>query len=174
MGRRNNETAAPARAAPLEGTQESNQLVLLCGAEVVEIVRYRLSFATMALDGVVESGRAAVVQQLRARSNTPKRRRAHFLSGFLAAGLHDAVTSANVMQQKVAVWMNDLVAQRIGHDERPRGYGRAWRRRRDRGDVAEVAAHVVEQGCAGADVRGSGQSGVARRDFSGAHETREM
>src|SRR6267154_460129 len=78
MGRRNNETAAPARAAPLEGTQESNQLVLLCGAEVVEIVRYRLSFATMALDGVVESGRAAVVQQLRARSNTPKRRRAHF------------------------------------------------------------------------------------------------
>src|SRR5882724_9636429 len=174
MGRRNGETAAPARAAPLKGAQESNELVLLCGAEVVEIVGYRLRFVAVTLNGVVEGAGASIVQQLRARANAPKRRRAHFLSGFLAAGLHDAVTGANVMQQKVAVWMNDLVAQRIGHDESPRGYGRACRRRSDRGDVAEVAAQVVEQGCAGDAVRGSGQSGVARRDFGGAHETREM
>jgi hypothetical protein len=40
----------------------------------------------MTLNGVKEGDGAAVVQQFRARANTPERRSAHFLSGFLAAG----------------------------------------------------------------------------------------
>ena len=86
------------RAAALEGTQEGDELILLCGAQVVEVVGYGLSFAVVTLNGVEEGARAAVMQQLRARAHSPKWRRAHFLSGFLSAGLHDAVTCADIVQ----------------------------------------------------------------------------
>ena len=144
MGRRGGEFATPARAALLEGTQEGDELVLLCCAEAVEIIGHGLRFAAVALDGVVESGSTPVVQQLRAGANAPKRRRAHFLSRFLASGLHDAVTGADVVEEEVAVRMDDLIAKRIGHDERSRGHCGARRRRGDRGNVAKVAADVME------------------------------
>src|SRR5713226_5382611 len=135
MGRRGEGVAAPARAASLEGAQEGDELILLRGAQTVEVVRHGLSFVAVTLNGVKESDSTAVVQQLRARTHPPKRRRAHFMGCFLAAGLHDAVPSADVMKQEVAVGMNDLVAEGIGHDEGARGDSRSRWRRCDRRDM---------------------------------------
>ena len=86
-------------------------MILLRGAQTVEIVRHRLGFIAVTLDGVKERAGPAVVQQLRARAHSPKRRRAHFVGGFLAAVLHDAVTGADVMEQEVAEGVDDFVAQ---------------------------------------------------------------
>src|SRR5438105_1706490 len=135
-------------AAALKGTQEGDQLILLRGAQVVEVVEHRLSFVAVPLNGVVESDGAAVVEQLRARADSPKRRRTHFLGCFLAAGLHDPVTSTNVVQQEVAVGMNDLAAQRRWNGERACGNRGSRRRSGYRRDMANVTADVVKQGCA--------------------------
>src|SRR5690242_18033414 len=95
IGRRSKGVVSPARAAALEGTQEGDQLVLLRGTQAVEVIRHGLSFIAVTLNGVKEGDGAAVMQQLRARAYSPKRRRAHFLGGFLSAGLHDAVAGAD-------------------------------------------------------------------------------
>src|SRR5712692_5776830 len=108
MGQRGEENTPPARAAPLERAQEGDELVLLGSGEVVEVVGHGLCFVAVPLNGVKEGVGAGVVQQLGARAHSPKRRRAQFCGCFLTAGLHDAVTRADVMQQKVAVRMNDL------------------------------------------------------------------
>src|SRR6266849_3099760 len=100
MGRRSEDAASPARAAALQGTQEGDELILLGGAQAVEVVRHGLSFIAVTLDAVKEGAGPAVVQQLRARAHSPKRRRAHFVGGFLAAGLNDAVPGADIMHRK--------------------------------------------------------------------------
>jgi hypothetical protein len=92
-----------------------------------------------------------------------------FLGGLLAAGLHDAVTGTDVVEPEVAVGMNDLVAQPSRHDEGAGGDSRSGWSGRNRGDMANVAADVVEQACAGYAVRRSGKRGVARPHFCGAH-----
>ena len=98
IGRRSEEVTSPARAAALEGTQEGDELILLSGAQTIKVVEHRLCFIAVPLNGVEEGARAPVMQQLRARAHSPKWRRAHFLSGFLSAGLHDAVTCADIVQ----------------------------------------------------------------------------
>jgi len=78
-------------------------LILLRGAQPVEIVGHRLGFVVMTLNGVKEGDGTAAVQQFRARANTPERRSAHFCGGFLAAGLSNSVAGTDVVQQEVAV-----------------------------------------------------------------------
>ena len=155
IGRRSKGVVSPAGAAALEGAQENDQLILLCGAQVVEIVRYRLRFVAVTLNGVEKGDGAAVMQQLRARADSPKRRRAHFLSGFLATRLHDVIASADVVQQEVAIRMDNLIAQRSGHGEgacSDRGSRWCCGYRRD---MANVAADVVKQICARDTVPGT-------------------
>src|SRR6266850_209726 len=159
--------------ARLERAQEGDQLVLLGGGKTVEIVGHGLCLAAVPLNGVKEGGAAAVVQQLRAGTHSPKWRRAHFVCGFLAAGLNNAVTGPDVVEQEIAVRMDDLVAQRTGHDERSRSHSRACWRGGDRRNVAEIAADAVEEACTSYTVRRSGKGGVAGRCFRGAHESRE-
>ena len=91
LGRRSKGVVSAARAATLEGKQEGSELILLRGGQVVEIIAHGLSLVTVTLNGVEESDRTTVMQQLRTRADAPKRRRAHFLGGFLSTGLHDAV-----------------------------------------------------------------------------------
>src|SRR4029077_13508728 len=133
----------------LERTQEGDELVLLSGTEPVEIIRCPGSFLAMTLNGVVERFAAAIVQEFCPGAHSPKRRRAHLLRGILRTVLDDAVTGAYVMQQKVAVRVNDFVAERIRHGG---GSGRDSSARRSRGDrrnVAGCAADALEQVCTG-------------------------
>src|SRR5207249_5741851 len=81
---------------------------------------------------------------------------------------------ANVMQQEVTVRVEDFIAQRSRNSERARSNRGACGRRGQRGNMANVAADVVEQGRASHSIRRSGQRRVARRHFGCAYESREM
>lgn len=71
--------------------------------------------------------------------------RAQLVGGVLRGSLRDAVTCLDVVQQEVAVRMNDLVSERLRHDERPAIDERArWHRREGR-HVAGAAADLLEQ-----------------------------
>ena len=83
---------------------------MLGSAEAIEIVGHGLRLVAMLLNRVVERGGAPIVEQFRACSDILQRRRAQFVGGFLATGLHNAVTGAHVVKKEVAIWMNDLVA----------------------------------------------------------------
>src|SRR5216684_2466102 len=166
-------SASPGSAARLERAQEGDELVLLGGAKAVEIVGHGLCLAKVPLNGVIEGGAAAVVQQLSPSTHSPKWRRAHFVCGFLAAGLNNAVTGPDVVQQEIAVRMDDLVAQRSGYDERSRSQSRACWRGGDRRNVAEIAADAMEETGTSHTVRRSGKGGVAGWCFGGAYESRE-
>ena len=64
-------------------------------------------------------------------AQSPKGRRAQFVSGILRPGLDDAVAGLDVMQQKVAKGMDDLVAERRWYREGASIDQRARRRGRD-------------------------------------------
>lgn len=75
------------------------------------------AFIVVCANGIGERQGAAVMQKAAAQANAPERRRAQFLRGGRAAILDDAVSRAHVVEQEVAVGMNDFVAERVGNNE---------------------------------------------------------
>src|SRR6266853_403484 len=80
----------------------------------------------------------------------------------------------DVMQQEVAVWMNDLVAQRLGYDERSAINDRSGTGRGDGGNMAGAAAGAVEQAPSSNSGRGACEDCIARRHLRAADELRKM
>jgi len=107
-------------------------------------------------------------------TQAPKRRRAEFVRGILRPGLDDAVAGLDVMQQKIAVGMDDLVAERRRHGENAAIDQRARRRRRDGLDMADIAADPLEQRLAGLGIRPRRQVSVARWRLRTADELSEV
>src|SRR5262249_56716821 len=76
-------------------------------------------------------------------------------------------------QQEAAERRTALVAERRRTGEAPAVDHRARKGGDNRGDMADVAADGVEEGCANNSVRCSGQCGVTRWRFRSAHEAGE-
>jgi hypothetical protein len=97
-----------------------------------------------------------------------------FVRGILRPGLDDAVAGLDVMQQKVAKGMDDLVAERCRHGKGPAIDRRARRRRRDGLDMTDIAADPLEQHLPGLGIRAGRQVGVTRRGLRPADELSEV
>src|SRR4029079_1188275 len=87
----------------------------------------------------------AVVHQPISSSEPPQRRRTDFGAGHLATVLNDSVSRSNVMQQEVAIWLKDFVAESRRDNERP-VYDRTDRRGEYLRNVAFSAANLDVDG----------------------------
>src|ERR1700758_1723705 len=85
------------------------------------------------------------MHKTRPHAQPPRGRRPQFVSGILRPGLDDAVAGLDVMQQKVAKGMDDLVAERHWYREGAAIDHRAWRRGRDGLNMTDIAADPLEQ-----------------------------
>ena len=83
----------------------------------MEMLAYVFGLAAVPFDGVSQGQGFKIVHVPRVRSQAPERHGAQLVSCVLRRILHDAVAGSDVMQQEIAVRMNDLVAQSIGDSE---------------------------------------------------------
>src|SRR5947199_8966057 len=106
----------------------------------------------MTKNGFVTRIVLAVVHQLVASAHTPKRSRAHFvLHGLVKLTsigidyLSNTVARAHIMQQKITIRMNDLVAECIGDRERSAIDERTRRGAGNACYVTDVTTYCVER-----------------------------
>src|ERR1700730_6088906 len=154
--------------------EKREELLLLCLGQIEEVLRHVRGLALVALDRALQGQRFEVMHKPRPHAQAPKCRRAKFVRGILRPGLDDAVAGLEVMQQKIAVGMDDLVAERRRHGESPAIDARARRRRRDGLHMTDIAADPLEQGLTGSGIRPGRQVGVAWRHLRAANELSEM
>src|SRR4029077_12170206 len=104
------------------------------------------------------------------RAESPQRHGAQFVGGILRWILNDAVAGSNVVEQEIAVRMNNLVPQRLRHgerspiDHRPRSSGN------DGTDMAGGTADALKQILPRLGSRGCREGRVARRNLCAADE----
>src|SRR5712671_4330447 len=154
--------------------EKREELLLLCLGQIEEALRHVLGLALVTLDRALQGQRFEVMHKARPHAEAPKCRRAEFVRGILRPGLDDAVASLDVVQQKIAVRMDDLVAERRRHDESPAIDPRARRRRRDGLDMPDIAADPLERHLSGSGIRPARQDGVSWRHLRAADELSEV
>src|SRR5438874_6871034 len=103
------------------------------------------------------------MHKARPSAQPPKWSRAELVRSILRPGLDDAVAGPDVVQQKIAVGMDDLVAERCRHGESSAIDHSARRRRRDGLDMTDIATDPLEQRLPGLGTRTGCQIGIARR-----------
>lgn len=114
------------------------------------------------------------MQHAAVEAHSPERRRAQFLRGGRAAVLDDSISCADVVEEEVAIGVDDFIAEGVGNDERAAVDDRACGRGNDGGDVASVAADLLEDRGPGQGVRCVDEIRVACGRFGGAHESGEV
>ena len=134
---------------PLQRIQECNQLILLVGRQVAIIVDHVHSLIAVTQDSIVTREVSPVVHQAVMRAHSPQWRSAHHVGCALSAVLYDTIACSDVVQQEIAVRMDDLVAERRRYSECALIDDRARRSGSDRGYVADVATDRIEELCAG-------------------------
>ena len=107
-------------------------------------------------------------------AESPEGNGAQFVGGVLRGILDDAVAGTDVVEQEVAVGMDDFVAERIGDGERSAIDDRSGGSRDDAADVAGGTADVFEHSLALLSRRGCGESCVSRGDLGAADELGEV
>src|SRR6266403_1061616 len=164
----------PHRERGLERLEKADELLFVSRCQFPEMPDHMLRLAFVPLDGILQRQRLEVVHESRARAQAPKRRRAQLVGRILRPRLYDSITCFDVMQQEVAIWMNDLVAQRLGYEERPAINGRSWTGRGDRRYVTGTAAGAGEQAFSGKSGRGGCEDCIARGHLRAPDELRKM
>src|SRR5580704_10293599 len=96
----------------------------------------------MALDGVFERKGLEVMHMPRMHAQYPEGHRPQFIGGICGRVLDDAIASSNVMEQKIAEWVNDLVAKCLRYCERSAIDGSS---RRSGDDGANVAGGATDR-----------------------------
>src|SRR5262245_58390903 len=126
-------------SAFLQRLQEREQQRPLIRGQLLKTLPRLQRFAAVALDGVFDRRRRAVVQKWSAKAQPPQRRRPEFLrAGCLLA---DAVTGSDIVQEEIRKKRDALsIEQRVGA-----------RRRLERRNVAGRAADRAENSVARAD-----------------------
>ena len=117
----------------------------------------------MAQDGLLASRGCAVVHQAIASSQSPQGNGSHFVHGVGGTVLHDTIARSDVMQQEIAIGVNDLAAQSSRDGERSAVDLRTGWRSGDGSDMASGATDLGEDLLSGLRVRSGQQSGVDRR-----------
>ena len=122
----------------LKGAKEFEKGFLIAGFELLEFFGDVFGFAMMTEDGVKQRDGSAVVHQTRVQADTPERSSADFIGGTVESGngeifpgdpvhvlavmlghrLDDAVASADVVEQEVAVRMKLLFTECGGDGRR--------------------------------------------------------
>src|SRR6201997_2772697 len=159
---------------PSKRIEKRDELLLLRLGQIEKAVGDVLGLAFVPLDRVLKGQRLMVMHKTRPRAQSPKGRRAQFVSGILRPSLDDAVAGLDVMQQKVAKGMDDLVAQRRWYREGPAIDPRARRRRRDGRNMTVTAANPLEQPLTGLGICAGRQFGITRRGLRPADKLRKM
>src|ERR1700719_5052472 len=114
------------------------------------------------------------MHKARPRAQTPRWSRTELVRGILRPGLDDAVAGPDVVQQKITVGMDDLVAERCRHGESPAiDHGTGWRRG-DGLDVTDIAADPLEQRLPDLGIGSGRQVGIARRGLRAANKLSEV
>ena len=150
--------------------EKRDELLLLRLDQFEKAIGDALSLALVPLDRVLKGQRLMVMHKTRPHAQSPKGRRAEFVCGILRPGLDDAVAGLDVMQQKVAKGMDDLVAERRWYREGPAIDHRARRRGRDGLNMTDIAADPLEQCLSGLGIGAGRQLGIARRRIRAADE----
>src|ERR1700730_15679824 len=113
------------------------------------------------------------MHKARPRAQAPKWSRTELVRSILRPGLDNAVAGPDVVQQKVTVGMDDLVAERCRHGESPAIDHGAGRRRRDSLAMTGIAADPLEQRLPGLGIGSGRQLGITRRGLRAADELSE-
>src|SRR6266852_9987968 len=106
-----------ASAESLERVQESDQRVFLTWGQTPKIIRSIIGFSPVAVDGILKCQRIAVMHKAVSHARAPQRRCPQLGRCFLPTILNDAVSCPDVVQQKVAERMNDLVPECLWHGQ---------------------------------------------------------
>ena len=130
--------------------------------------------ASVTFDGVFQGQRLEVVHVARMHAESPQRHGAQFIGGILRRILDDAVAGFDVMEQEVAVGVNDFIAQGFRHGECSAVDNRSCGRGDDGADVAGGAADLLEYVLARLSGSGCGENCVARRSLRAANELSEV
>ena len=85
---------------PSKRIEKRDELLLLRLGQIEKAVGDVLGLAFVPLDRVLKGQRLMVMHQTRPHAQSPKGRRAQFVSGILRPGLDDAVAGLDVMQQE--------------------------------------------------------------------------
>src|SRR3984885_8694583 len=101
----------------LERLEEGEQLLLYSRTQVAEMSGYMLGLAEVAFDRILQCQRSEIVHVPWPHPQSPQCGRAQFVGGVRRGSLHNPVSGLDVVQQEVAVRMDDLVAARLGTDE---------------------------------------------------------
>ncbi len=147
-----------------EGAQEFEKSFLFAGLELFKFFGDVSGFATVAPDGVEKSHGRAVVHQARVQADAPERGGADFVRGIvkfgdgkifpcdlvhvpavmLGHGHDDAVACSDIVEQEVSIGVKLLFAERGRNGEGAAVDLRAGWGSRQRLDVANIAADLVE------------------------------
>src|SRR5260221_8421271 len=103
--------------------EKADQLLFFSLGQPLKVPDYLFRLALVPFDGIVQSQRSQVMHDSGAHPQAPERLCTQLVRGILRPRLYDAIACLNVMQQEVTVWMNDFVAQCLGHHERSAVYG---------------------------------------------------
>jgi hypothetical protein len=155
---------------PSKRIEKRDKLLLLRLGQIEKAVGDVFGLALVPLDRVLKGQRLVVMHKTRPHAQSPKGRGAQFVRGILRPGLDDAVAGLDVMQQKVAKGMDDLVAERRWYREGPAIDRRARRRGRDLLNMTDIAADPLEQCLTGMGISTGRQFGIARRRLRAANE----
>src|SRR5580658_8645206 len=124
----------------------------------------------MANDRILERERPEIVHEAGLFAHAPQRRSPQLVGGVLRPNLYDPVSSANVMQQKIAVGMDYLVSQSGGNYEHTAIDDGSGRSRGNGLNMANIATDVCEKSLASGGGGGRGKGRVSRRNHRAAYE----
>jgi len=146
---------------PSKRIEKREELLPLCFGQIEKPLDHVRGLALVPLDRVLKGQRLMVMHKTWPHAQSPKGRGAQFVSGILRPGLDDAVAGLDVMQQKVAEGMDDLVAERRWYREGPAIDQRARRRGRDVLNMTDIAADPLEHCLTGPGIGAGRQFGIA-------------
>ena len=138
--------------------------MFLCRTQAAEAIAFLLGLTAVALDGVFQRQRFEVVHMPRMHAQSPEGHRPQFIGGICGRVLDDAIAGSDVMEQKIAIRVNDLVAEGLRYCERSAIDGSSRRSRDDGADAVVALPGAVRMTCAvgvsrGGRVPGGGGGG---------------
>src|ERR1700730_8037533 len=130
---------------PLQRIQERKKCLLLSRAQFPEALPLVFGFAAVTFDGAFQRQGSEIMHVPGVHAESPQRHGAQLISRVLRRILDDAVAGFDVVQQEVAVGMNDLMPQSLRNSERSAVDDRPRWGRNNGADMASGAANPLEQ-----------------------------
>jgi hypothetical protein len=87
--------------------------LLLCAAQFAEAIPYLFGLAAMAFDGAFQRQGLEIMHVPWVHAESPEWYGAQFIGSILRRVLDNAVAGFNVMEQEIAIGMNDFASQSI-------------------------------------------------------------